>query len=90
MYTAYAYLCLYISFFLMSVLLAAHFLWKDMNGKVRSSLRPVNPKQSKKERKEALNSQGKSRHTASRCRQQILAYPRYAEIKHSDWLLQVV
>ncbi len=62
---------LWISFFISSTYFlslslgvdTAHFLWKDLNGKVRSSLRPVNTKQSKKERKDALNSQGKERNT---------------------------
>jgi len=40
------------------LLFSAHFLWKDMHGKTRSSIRPINTKQAKKERKDALNSQG--------------------------------
>ena len=38
---------------------SAHFLWKDLQGKTRSSLRTINPKQSRKERKDAQNSQGR-------------------------------
>ena len=42
--------------------LPAHFVWRDANGKVRSSVKPHNVKMSKKERKEVQNSQGKDQY----------------------------
>lgn len=37
----------------------AQFVWKDSGGKIRSSVKPPNVKMTKKEKKEAQNSQGK-------------------------------
>ena len=41
----------------------AQFIWSDIHGKSRSSVKPPNIKMSKKERKEVQNSQGKLGHT---------------------------
>ena len=38
----------------------AQFIWRDLNGKTRSSVKPPNIKMTKKEKKEVQNSQGNS------------------------------
>ena len=45
--------------------MTAQFIWRDVNGKVRSSIKPANVKLSKKERKEVQNSQGNFKDAAA-------------------------
>ena len=57
---------LFFDFFFDSVYFSIHhtaqFVWSDIHGKSRSSVKPPNIKMSKKERKEVQNSQGKLGH----------------------------